>query len=291
MFPTLGDLMTQDSQLCSVPELKKLIGDNTISVLDCSWFLPSANRNPESEFQQKHIPGARFFNVDLISDQGSDLPHMLPSANEFANEVGRMGIGNDSHVVVYDTAGLFSAARVWWTFKVFGHNRVQVLDGGLPAWVAAGGELSNDVIKVETVPYQASLNSDAVIDKAELIDNIQTGQYTVLDARSEERFLGIAPEPRPGLPSGHMPQSKSLPFSCLIENGRLKSRQDLLILFENTGIDVLMPLVTSCGSGVTAAIITFALVECGFPLNRLYDGAWSEWGNAGDTEVLGRANK
>lgn len=278
--------MTNNSQLCSVSELKKMIADNAVSILDCSWFMPSSDRNPVAEFQQKHIPGAHFFNIDLISDQNSDLPHMLPSGDQFSEAITSMGIFNDSHVVVYDTSGLFSAARVWWIFNVFGHARVQVLDGGLPAWIDAGGELSSVTAKLDKKRYRASQNNNAVIDKMALINNIQSGEYTVLDARSEDRFLGTAPEPRPGLPSGHMPQSISLPFNHFIENGRLKPKQDLLRLFENAGIDESTSVVTSCGSGITASVITLALVECGYGLNRLYDGAWAEWGSSDDTEII-----
>ncbi|MFT6406871.1 MAG: thiosulfate/3-mercaptopyruvate sulfurtransferase [Arenicella sp.] len=281
--------MTRSSQLCSVAQLKALIERGETSILDSSWYLPSKSIDTEGQFKQQHIPGAQFFHIDLICDHDSDLPHMLPSAEDFSQALGALGICNDSQVVVYDSAGLFSAARVWWMFKVFGHQNVSILDGGLPAWIEQGGALENVVRTVTTSNYSAMLSRQAIISKLELIENISSKQYSVLDARSRARFLGEAPEPRVGLPSGHMPESVCMSFDTLIDSGRLKSRPQLHALFSQAGLKPDTPLVTSCGSGVTAAIITLALVECGFGLNRLYDGSWSEWGSADDTEILNRS--
>jgi thiosulfate/3-mercaptopyruvate sulfurtransferase len=281
--------MTEVSQFCSVDQLESLVESGGVKVLDCSWYLPSQSINTENQFKQQHIPGAQFFHIDQICDQNSTLPHMLPGADDFSKAVAALGISNDSHVVVYDSAGLFSAARVWWTFKVFGHQNVQVLDGGLPAWSEQGGALESNTRAVIKTDYVATLNSKFVINKHELIENISSKQYRVLDARSKERFLGQAPEPRAGLPSGHMPESVCMSFANLIENGRLKSRQQLRVLFDQVGINQSTKIVTSCGSGVTAAIITLALVECGYGINRLYDGSWSEWASADDTVILNRS--
>ncbi len=278
-----------ESQLCSVPHLSQLLSQENVKIIDGSWYLPSDKVDSRKEFELKHIPSAQFFDIDLISDRESELPHMLPSAEVFATAVGEMGISNDDHIVVYDTAGLFSAARVWWTFKVFGHDNVQVLDGGLPAWLAQSGNLESINISVYPRDFTAELNTELVSDKARLIRNISDKQYTVLDARPEPRFLGTAPEPRPGLPSGHMPESVSVSSSCLISNGRLKPRKELINIFNAAKVTQSTRVITSCGSGVTAAIITLALAECGYGLNRLYDGAWAEWGAADDTVILNKS--
>ncbi len=220
---------------------------------------------------------------------------MLPNATQFSEAVSELGVSKDSRIVVYDSAGLFSAARVWWTFKVFGHDKVQVLDGGLPRWVEQGGDLDSlatldcSLNEATKRSYVAKLNSAMVADKAALIENSSSKQYVVLDARPKERFLGKAPEPRPELPSGHMPESISVSASSLIDRGRLKPKNELQKLFNEIHIDQTTLIVTSCGSGVTAAIITLALAECGYGLNKLYDGAWSEWAAADDTIVLNRS--
>ena len=288
--------MSQPSQFCSVDQLKSLIQHSDVKVVDCSWYLPSQSIDAENEFEQRRIPGAQLFHIDLICDQDSSLPHMLPSADIFSQEAAKLGISNDSHIVVYDSAGLFSAARVWWTFKVFGHQNVQVLNGGLPAWEEQGGAIERhtttaskkDYVSDRAFNYVATLNSELVISKQELIENIRSKQYQVIDARSEERFLGLAPEPRAGLPSGHMPESVSMSYAGLIENGRLKPAQKLQAMFDAVGITRSSRIVTSCGSGVTAAILTLALVKCGYGFNRLYDGSWSEWASADDTVILNR---
>jgi thiosulfate/3-mercaptopyruvate sulfurtransferase len=260
-----------------------------IIVLDCSWYLPSQNINTKQEFDRQHIPGARFFDIDLVSNPDSSLPHMLPSIEMFTKELSRLGISNTSNIVVYDSAGLFSAARAWWTFRVFGHHNIRVLNGGLPAWIKQGGALENETKPTEKTNYKAKFNQDFVIDKQALIKNLSTNQYRVLDARSKERFLGTAPEPRADLASGHIPGSTSFNFSNLLEYGRLKPKQELLQLFDDINVNDTTPVVTSCGSGVTAAIITLALAECGFGLNRLYDGSWSEWAAADDTRIINRS--
>lgn len=283
--------MTTQSQLCSVEELKSLIKQDDVVILDSSWYLPSQRIDAHKEFAEQHIPGARFFAIDTICDLDSNLPHMLPSAAQFSQAVSQLGVSNESRIIVYDSAGLFSAARVWWTFKVFGHDKVQVLDGGLPRWVEQGGSLGtlDCTLKATKRSYVAKLNSAMVADKAALIENSSSKQYVVLDARPKERFLGTAPEPRPELPSGHMPESISVSASSLIDRGRLKPKNELQKLFNEIHIDKTTLIVTSCGSGVTAAIITLALAECGYGLNKLYDGAWSEWAAADDTIVLNRS--
>lgn len=288
-----------DSSLCSVRQLTELLEQNQVKVVDGSWYLPNQQRNALQEFQQQRIPGAYFFDIDRISDQNSNLPHMLPSANLFAHEVSKLDITKETPLVIYDTAGLFSAARVWWTFKVFGHEQVKILNGGLPEWMRQGGELAGDDTPLAihqheedtkeyaaNSHYQAHYHADLVCDKTDLINNLKNQEFTIIDARPKPRFMGLAPEPRPGLPSGHIPDSLSLSYDRLIHDGQLKPLGELQALFTELGIDQSSEVVTSCGSGVTAAIITLALSECGFGLNRLYDGAWAEWGAAKDTKIV-----
>jgi len=280
--------MASSENLCSVSELQKRLNDkdSRLRILDSSWYLPSERIDSEAEFDKQHIPSAAFFHIDSICDQQSELPHMLPSAEKFAAAVGKLGISNNSNVVVYDSAGLFSAARVWWMFKVFGHSSVKVLNGGLPAWISNGGALSNTLEPTLEAQFDAMLQVDMVKAKSDLMENCRTQAHTVLDARPTARFLGQAPEPRPGLASGHMPHSHSLPISELIENGHLIPADQLQRKFKAIGVDNSSSIITSCGSGVTAAIITLALVDAGLGMHSLYDGSWAEWASSDDTEVL-----
>ena len=283
--------MSYSDNLCTPFELQQLLkGDNT-RVLDCSWYLPSQKINSEQAFREQHIPSARFFHFDLVCDRGSDLPHMLPSSEVFSDEIVKLGIHNDDTIVVYDSAGLFSAARVWWMFRVFGHSEVRVLNGGLPEWIKFGGELSHQVNATDqpikaSGRYSCQLDQDKVFNIDTLKKNCETGEYLVLDARSHERFLGKAPEPRAGLASGHMPRSISLPFNRLLEKGKMRPVDQLQSLFSELGVTENTKLITSCGSGVTAAIITLALAESGLGMQGLYDGSWAEWASADDTTVL-----
>lgn len=284
------------SQLCSVSQLGQLIEDGAVKILDCSWYLPSQKRDVKSEFDQSNIPGSQFFYIDQVCDRTSQLPHMLPTASAFAKEVSALGISNNDHVVVYDSAGLFSAARVWWMFKVFGHDSVSVLDGGLPAWHTEAAEFETKELDVSATrgftgsgSFTARLNQDMVANKPLLINNCETKEFRVLDARPVKRFHGQAPEPRIGLASGHMPNSISLPISELIEQGKLKSRDKLVNIFAQLGVTSSSKIITSCGSGVTAAIITLALAECGLGIKKLYDGSWSEWASSDDTTILDKS--
>ncbi len=285
------------SNLCGVERLKQKIGSQTVRLLDGSWFMPASNSDAHQEFIEARIPGAMFFDIDQVCDQRSSLPHMLPTAEQFANVATELGISNSDEVIVYDSVGLFSAARVWWMFKLFGHDNVRVLDGGLPAWRAAGQEIESDRIVKNTndavldgkKPFKASINETFLVDRNVLIKNIESAEFLVLDARSYGRFTGTQAEPRQGLESGHMPRSVSLPFDQLLRNGRLKTKSELLKRFSEYGLDASnndTAIVTSCGSGVTAAIITLALNEAGFGMHKLYDGAWAEWASSPDATVL-----
>ncbi len=268
-----------ESNLVSSAQLKHALEDPAIKILDCSWYLPNQQRNAYAEFQQAHIPGAVFFDIDQICDQTSDLPHMLPTPDYFAAEVSKLGISNTSSVIAYDGSGVFSAARVWWMFKVFGHQDVRVLDGGLPAWRRNDGALSQEDAQKSVVPmrFSATLTPSYVATKQDIIDNLLTNTALVVDARSAARFSGQAPEPRPELKSGHMPNAISLPFEVLLRDGSFKPVTELREIFSKLHIDSSSKIVTSCGSGVTAAIISLALAEAGYGLQSLYDGAWVEW--------------
>ena len=293
--------MTQ-SNLCSVSELALMLDAQDVRVLDASWYMPAAKVNVHQQFTQSRIPSAGFFDIDQICDLDSDLPHMVPTAAQFEQAVTQLGISNRDRVVIYDTAGLFSAARAWWMFKLFGHDQVQILDGGLPAWQEAemlleSGEVGlrtaanhNEIVDDVSKPLRfiASINETFLADQDVLIENIDSGQFLVLDARSYGRFTGEQAEPRQGLESGHMPRSKSLPFDLLIDDGRLKPKSELVNIFTGLGLhhEQNQAVVTSCGSGVTAAIITLALAEAGFGMHKLYDGAWAEWASTPEAVIL-----
>ncbi|MGN6424101.1 MAG: sulfurtransferase [Asticcacaulis sp.] len=256
-------------------ELHKLIEDKAVKTVDGSWALDGTDMG--ALYAQDHIPGAVFFDLDVISDPSSGLPHMAPTPEVFASRVGQMGVSDHDTVVVYDRQGLFSVARVWWTFRLMGHRDVRVLRGGLPAWKAAGYPTEASVPTPQPVSYQTALRNDLVIHCDQLMRCLDTPDALVLDARPSARFYGEAPEPRSGLRSGHMPGSRSLPFSELVRDGALLPTPDLREIFHRLGADDKSNLITTCGSGVTAAILSLALAETGREA-RLYDGSWAEWG-------------
>jgi len=274
------------TNLIQAADLHAQLNDSDIRIVDASWYMPGEHIDCRKQFEEQHIPGAVFFDIDIICDQSNDLPHMLPSASLFAEAVGGLGISSDEKIVVYDSAGLFSAARAWWMFQVFGHANVGILNGGLPAWLALGYEVDNGVADPKKAEFNAELNTELVVKKSQMIANIESAQCSVLDARSLARFEGTAPEPRPGLPSGHMPNAKCLPFNDLIEQGQLRPREQLVRIFDSLDVSSDTRVITTCGSGVTAAIISLALHEVGYGLHSLYDGAWVEWASSNDTTVL-----
>jgi thiosulfate/3-mercaptopyruvate sulfurtransferase len=257
-----------------------------LRVVDGSWHMPYLGRDPRTEFVQAHIPGAVFFDIDAIADRRTDLPHMLPSSEEFAEAVGRLGIGSDDRVVVYDVRGVVSAARVWWTFHAFGHDAVAVLDGGLAKWKAEGRRLESGWPAPAPRAFSAKPRPELVRDLERMRDNLARGREQVLDARSAGRFAGTEPEPRAGLRGGHIPGSANLPYDRLYRpDGTLLAPSDLRRALEAAGMDLERPIVTTCGSGITASVLALALHVVGHRETAVYDGSWTEWGGRADTPV------
>lgn len=252
----------------------------SLRVLDTSWYLPKFNRNAINEFKDRHIPGASFFDIDQCCDKTSSLDHMLPTEREFADYVGNLGIGNHTHVVVYDASdfGSFSAPRVWWMFRVFGHNLVSVLDGGLKNWVQEGHPVTAEYSKHDPTEFQAFLNRSWVKSYEDVLENLGSKQFQLVDARSSGRFRGIEPEPRESIEPGHIPGSINMPFySFLAPSGVELPTKDLVAMFEEAGVDLKRPLCVSCGSGVTACHVALAAHLCGHLGVSVYDGSWSDW--------------
>jgi len=262
----------------STEALAARLGEPDLKIVDASWFLPTMGRDAAAEYAERRIPGAVRFDVDAIADTSSPLPHMLPTAEAFAATIGAMGIRESDAIVVYDGAGLLSAPRVWWTFRLFGAGDVKILDGGMPKWLAEGRPVETGApVAPEPVRFQAKLDAARVVGLHDVVGVLAEGTATVIDARPADRFLGVGPEPRPGVPSGHMPGAKNVPAVNIIENGTLTDDDGLMEAFEDVDLD--RPIVTSCGSGVTAAILWLGLEVLGTPRERLalYDGSWSEW--------------
>ena len=274
------------SPLVSTEWLAANPGRRNVRVVDGSWHMTQLKRDARAEFTQAHIPGAVFFDIDAIADRRTSLPHMLPSAAEFARSAGKLGIGSGDRVIVYDSRGVISAARVWWTFRVFGHDRVAVLDGGFPRWLAEGRPVASGEAAPRPRRFSARLRRRLVRDLASVRGNLKIRREQVLDARSRGRFTGTEPEPRAGLRSGHIPGSLNLPYEQLYQaDGTLLGPHALRRQFEAAGLALGKPIVTSCGSGVTASVLALGLAVLGRADVAVYDGSWTEWGGRADTPV------
>ncbi|MBW4709465.1 3-mercaptopyruvate sulfurtransferase [Roseobacter sp. YSTF-M11] len=265
--------------LVSTTWLAQHLKDPDLRILDASWYLPEAGRNAREEYDAAHIPGARFFDIDDISDHRSDLPHMVPPVEKFMSRLRAMGVGDGHQVVVYDGAGLFSAARVWWLFRLMGQENVAVLDGGFPKWQAEGHPVEDMPPVIRDRHMTVRLQNHLVRDVTQVSAASKLKDHVIVDARAASRFRGDAPEPREGLRSGHIPGSRNVPYSDLLnEDKTMKDPDACRIIFEAAGVDLSKPVITSCGSGVTAAILALALERLGHSHWSLYDGSWAEWG-------------
>lgn len=271
--------------LVSTQWLEEHLDAPDIVVVDGSYYLSTMNRDAHQEYLAAHIPGAIFFDINKIADTTTKLPHMLPKPEAFSSAMRALGIGDGQTIVVYDGMGMFSAPRVWWTFRVFGVRDVFILDGGMPKWKAEGRKIDFGEIKRTPRHFTARFNHGAVAGVSEVQKALADPAMQVVDARSAGRFAGTAPEPRPNLPSGHMPGALNLPYDTLLEDGRLIAPERIAKAFGQAGIDPDRPVVTSCGSGVTAAILWFALDAIGKEPKSLYDGSWTEWASRGDLPI------
>jgi thiosulfate/3-mercaptopyruvate sulfurtransferase len=263
------------------------LGEPDLRLVDARWYLPHLKRDPKAEFVQTHIPGAVFFDIDGIADTGTPLPHMLPSAEQFARSVGALGIGDGDRVVVYGARHMIASARVWWTFRVFGHEPVGVLDGGFPKWRAEGRPLEPGRPAPPARRFTASFRGELVADLGRVRATLERSGDQVLDARSQGRFAGAEPEPRPGVRGGHIPGSRNLPYDQLFsaEGGTLLPPEGLERAFRESGLDPTRPVIATCGSGVSAAVLALGLYLLGRREAAVYDGSWTEWGGRSDTPV------
>ena len=274
------NLMADDPKtLVSTDWLAVHMKDPDLRILDASTYLPGVDRDGRTEYDRVHIPGARFFDIDDVSDGRSDLPHMVPPIEKFMSRVRAMGVGDGHQIVVYDGSGLFSAARVWWLFRLMGQDNIAVLDGGLPKWIAEGREVEDLAPVIRDRHMTVRFQNQMVRDVTQVSSASKLGTSQIVDARAAARFRGEAPEPREGLRSGHIPNSRNVPFTDLLNDDKtMKTPDQTRAIFVSAGVDLKKPIVTTCGSGVTAAVLGLALERMGHDMWSLYDGSWTEWG-------------
>ncbi len=279
-------LQSDPKTLVSTEWLAAHLKDPDLRIIDASWYLPDANRDPKAEYEAAHIPGARFFDIDEISDLRSELPHMAPPVEKFMSRMRQMGIGDGHQVVVYDGSGLFSAARVWWLFRLMGKTDIAVLDGGFPKWKAEGRPVSDEPPVIRDRHMTTRRQNTLVKDVTQVARAAKLRDHEIIDARAAARFKGEVPEPREGLRSGHIPGSKNVPFNTTLNaDGTMKPTDALAKVFAEAGVDLSKPAITTCGSGVTAAVLSLALTRLGKNDHTLYDGSWSEWGMYADLPI------
>ena len=272
--------------LVSTAWLEAHLRDPDLRILDASWYLPTESRDPKAEFLDRHIPGARFFDIDEISDLRSDLPHMVPPVEKFMSRMRVMGVGDGHQVVVYDGSGLFSAARVWWLFRLMGKSDIAVLDGGLPKWLAEGRPVNDDDPIIRDRHMTVTRQNQMVKDVTQVARASKLGDFEIIDARAPARFRGEAPEPRAGLRSGHIPGARNVFFKDLLKaDGTMKDASGIRAAFEAAGVDLNKPAICTCGSGVTASVLALGLEVIGKRDHSVYDGSWSEWGMYADLPI------
>jgi thiosulfate/3-mercaptopyruvate sulfurtransferase len=286
-MPETPFMTNTDDPLVTTDWLAAHLNDAKVKLVDATFKLPGVLPLPRDDYLAAHIPGAVYFDVDTVSDHDNPLPHMFPSAAQFGRDVGALGIGNDDMVVIYDAGGWVAAPRAWWMFLSYGHDKVRILDGGLKKWRAEGRSVESGAVTPKPATFEAAYDARRVRSIGDMIANVASRAEQVIDARAGERFEGRVAEPRPGLRSGHIPNSRNLPYNLLFDaaTGAMKPLEELRRAFAGAGVDMDKPIVTSCGSGVSAAVLTLALYRLGVRGTALYDGSWSEWGQADGPRV------
>ena len=275
------------SSLVSTEWLAEHADAPDVRIVDASWHMPATNRDPRAEYDAEHIPGTIFFDIDEIADTDNPLPHMVPSPEKFSSRMRKLGLGDGNRIVIYDTIGNVSAARAWWLLRLFGHQDVAILDGGLPKWKAEGRPVDDMPVKPAERHFTSRINSFLLREKDQVARNVDQNREQILDARSAGRFEGTEPEPREGLRGGHIPGSKNLPFTNLLNegDGTFRKAEELNAAFNSAGIDLKKPVITSCGSGITACVLAFGLHLLGHKRVAVYDGSWTEWALDGELPV------
>jgi len=270
--------------LVSTAWLAENLGRSDVKIIDASWRMPGGSP-ARADYDARHINGAVFFDIDAIADRSSPLPHMLPTPAAFEAAIGALGVSHNDTIIIYDDQGIFSAARVWWTFRAMGHGAVAVLDGGLPKWLGEGGSVASGPPAIATTNYKADPQPDMVSNADDIRAALNSDQPSVVDARPAARFFADAPEPRAGLRPGHMPGAHNLPFGALLnDDATMRAADEITALFTGAGADLEHPIITTCGSGVTAAVLSLALETIDHRRHSLYDGSWAHWGDKGNAE-------